>query len=453
MVHLKVKRGLDIPIVGKASGEIQTIKKPKKIALNLSPFPGAKFKLLVKPNEVVCIGQPLVQDKDLPDRVFTAPGAGVIKEVLRGHQRRLLNITIDLLGREDYVECKKIHPNDTSREELIHYLLAAGLFPRIRQRPFNHLADPRKLPKSIFVKAIESAPFAPPAELQVQHYEEEFQAGLTALSHLTEGHVHLVHHINSICSAFINAENVEIHTAEGPHPVGNHSVHIHHIDPIRHPEDIVWTLNTLDVICIGHHLLHGVPYLERIISIAGGGILPGKRGYFRVREGTPIADLLAERVPNGNYRYISGDVLTGTKVEAEDYLGYYDTAFVVIPENTEREFLHFMGLGFSRYSATGAYASGHLGQRRKWAFTTSLHGEPRPFVTNETYETVMPMRIPIMLLVRAVMAGDYDQAKQLGLLEVDSEDLALPTFVCPSKIEMTSLIRQGLEEYAKQVTR
>ncbi len=184
------------------------------------------------------------------------------------------------------------------------------------------------------------------------------------MTYLTEGSVHLVHHVNSDSSAFVHAEKVDIYTAEGPHPVANHSVHIHHIDPIHSPDDIVWTLNTLDVLCIGHHLMHGVPYLERVISIAGEGILPHKRGYFQVREGTSIADLLEERVPKGLFRYISGDILTETKLEGDEYLGYYDTAFVVIPENTEREFLHFMGPGFGRYSATGAYASGHLGQRR-----------------------------------------------------------------------------------------
>ncbi len=451
MVHLKVKRGLDIPIAGKASGEVQSLKKPKRVALNLAPFEGTRFKLLVKPSEVVRIGQPLAQDKELPDRVFTSPGAGVVGQILRGHQRRLLNITIDLLSREDYMERRRVHINQLSQEELIHYLLATGLFPRIRQRPFNRLADPRKLPRSIFVKAIESAPFNPPAEVQVRGYEQEFQAGLTALTHLTDGPVHLVHHIDSTSSAFVDAEHVEAHTAEGPHPVANHSVHIHHIDPIEHPEDIVWTLNTLDVICIGHHILHGVPYLERVISIAGEGILPHKRGYFRAREGALIEDLIAERLSEGMHRCVSGDVLTGTRVEAEDYLGYYDTALVVLPESAKREFLHFAGAGLGRYSATGAYASRHLGQDKKWGFTTALHGESRPFVTNETYDKVMPMRIPVMLLVKAIMAEDYDLAEELGLMEVDGEDFALPTFVCPSKVEMCSIVRHGLSEYAKQV--
>lgn len=453
MKHLKIKRGLDIPIAGKALGEVQNLKKPNKVALNLTPFELAKFRLMVKPNELVRIGQPLVQDKDLPDRVFTSPGTGIVKEILRGHQRRLLNVSIELLDREDYVERKKVDLDHCSREGLIHHLLAAGLFPRIRQRPFNRLADPRKTPKSIFVKAIESAPFNPPAELQVKGYEQEFQIGLDTLTHLTDGPVHLIHHIHSTLAAFTEADHVEIHTAEGPHPVANHSVHIHHIDPIQHPEDIVWTVTALDVLCIGYYIVHGIPYLEKVISIAGSGVLADKRGFFRVREGVPVSDLTAERVPKQLVRYISGDILTGSKVEMDDYLGYYDTAFVVIPENIEREFLHFMGPGFARYSATGAYASGHLGQHKNWIFTTSLHGEPRPFVTNETYEKVMPMRIPTMLLVKAIMAEDYDLADELGLLEIDSEDFALPTFVCPSKIEMSSIVRHGLHEYAKQVVR
>ncbi len=455
-MHIKITKGLDIPIAGKPEGEMTPLLESfhgphRMIGLDLTPFEEIKFKILVNLEERVKRGQPLLEDKNVPGRMFVAPAGGIVREIRRGLKRRLLAIVIEVDAEEEIEIHAPIDLNGISKEELIHRMKRAGLFSHIRQRPFNLLANPEKKPRAIFVKAMESAPFVPPAELQVEGYEKEFQMGLDALGKLSDGHVHLVHAKSSQFHPFVEAKGVAVHTAEGPHPIGNVSVHIAAIDPITHAEDMVWTLNARDVVLIGYYLIHGKILVEKVIGVAGNGVIDGEQGFFRGREGVSISFLIDKKTKNEKYRLISGDPLTGNQVESEDFLGFDHSTVSVIPDSNEREFLHFFRLGKNKYTYSGAYLSGHLNHcAREYPFTTSLHGEHRPFIDSSVSDEVMPLNISTMHLVRAVLAEDFDLAVNLGLLEVDSEDFALPSFVCPSKIEMVDIIKKGLQRYAAE---
>lgn len=459
MTHIHITKGLDIPIKGEPIGKVQPLirsgeaqtQNPLQVALDLKPFDDLKFRLLIKPEDSVKIGQPLVEDKSYPGRYFVSPAAGTIREIKRGAKRVLQEIIIDVAPEEDHVTFETMNPAKSTREQIISRLLESGLFPFIRQRPFNRLADPSKTPRNIFVKAIESAPFAPPAELQVEGHEKDFQTGLDALAKLTNGNVHLVHRNHSPSKAFTHANNVTIHTAEGPHPIANQSLHIQKIAPIRSVDDVIWTVNVHDVVAIGHLLNTGKYLNERVVSIAGPAILEERTGYFRLRQGYPVSSLISNRLQKGLVRFISGDPLTGSKVTNEDFLGFYDSVFCAIKENTQREFMHFFRLGSHKYTATGTYLSRLFGRNREFDFTTSQHGEHRAFIDSTMYDKVQPLHVPTMLLVKAVMAEDYDLADTYGLVEVDSEDFALPAFVDPSKTPMTEIIKNGLKTYAKEV--
>lgn len=461
MVHIKITKGLDIPIKGEPSGspqplipagEVSPLTTPSFIGLDLTSFEEIKFKVLVRVDDRVKLGQPLLEDKDSPGRFFVSPAGGIVREIRRGLKRRLLYIVIEVSNSEEFEKHASLSPLQASRQELIDRLKLGGIFTRIRQRPFNFLADPKKVPRSIFVKALESAPFTPPAEWQVAGYEKEFQTGLDALTKLTDGQVHLVYRQGTKARAFLEAKGVQKHTAEGPHPIANVSLHIDQIDPIRSPEDVIWTLDAHTVVAIGYLLIHGQYFVPRIVSIAGPGVLDGKTGYFKVREGYPISALLSGRVRKGLVRLVSGSPLTGHQVEPEDFLGFDDMVFCVLPENTRREFLSFFRLGADKYTFSGTYLSGHLDNtHREYDFTTNQHGEHRPFIDSSLYDEVMPLPIPTMQLIRAILAEDYDLAVQLGLLEVDSEDFALPSFVCPSKMEMVDIVKKGLRRYAADI--
>ena len=452
MAHIRINNGLDIPIKGKPVGEVRPLDKPEWVSLNLSSFDDTKFRMLAKRGDTVRIGQPIAQDKAVPERMFVSPGSGKIKETRRGLKRRVLESIIELDNKEEYEELGGINIQTASREDIISKLLKGGLFANIRMRPCSILANPKDTPSRIFVKALESAPFAPPAEMQIEGYEKEFQAGLLALSKLTSGSVHLVYRKGTSCEAFINAENVEKHTAEGPHPIANHSVHIHHIDPIEKNNEIVWTVTAYDVVCIGVLLITGRIHTDRVISIAGTGILPEMRGYYKARAGYPVEKLIDTRNSQGILRHVSGDLLTGDKVEVKGSLGFQHNTFCSILENSEREFLHFFRLGLGKFSASRTYLSGFLNtENKEYDFTTNQHGEERAFVDGRIYDKVMPMQISTMHLVKAVLANDFDLAEELGILEVDSEDFALPTFVCPCKVEMSDILKVALKDYAKEI--
>ena len=458
MAHIKIKEGLDIPIGGKPQGIPQpllTIRESSEspslhlIALDLTPFDDVKFKLLIRLEDHVKQGQPLAEDKESPGRFFVSPAGGVIREIRRGLKRKLLYIVIEVASNEEIEQFPKTSLSATNREDLIEKLKIGGFFAHVRQRPFNFLVHPEKKPRSIFVKAIESAPLTPPSEMQVEGYEKEFQYGLDALSKLSEGKVHLIYRHGTSYPPFVDAKGVEKHSAEGPHPVANASLHIEQIDPIHSATDIIWVLDARTVVALGYFLLHGQVFVSRVISIAGPGILEGKTGYFKVREGCSIASLSTGRIKKEAVRLISGNPLTGHEVNNEDFLGYEETVFCAIPENTKREFLHFFRLGWNKFTASGAYLGGHLDYTGKeYPFTTNQHGEKRAFVDSTLYDDVMPLNVPTMPLVKALLADDYELAEQLGLLEVDSEDFALPAFVCPSKIEMPEIVKVGLRRHA-----
>lgn len=446
-----VKKGCDIPLKRGPSGPVQNLLKPKQISLNLDPFETIRFKLLIKPGDRVKIGQPLVENKFVPGQMFVAPAGGSVAEIRRGLKRRLLDIVIDLDDEEQFFE----HPplkREASCGEILDYFLRSGLFPHIRLRPFDLVASPKFLPRAIFVRAIETLPFTPSAEIQVEGHDLYFQAGLDILSKLTTGKVHLVFRENSSSSAFTDAKRVEKHTIEGPHPAGTSSLHIHLIEPIKSPEDYVWTLSALDVVVIGKMGLEGRYFTDRILGIGGEGIGREKTGFFKGRVGFPISALLEGRGVANPCRLISGDPLTGNEVDKDGYLGFYAVVFSAIPENQAREFFHFLRPGFKKYTATLAYASGHRKPPPEgFSFTTNQHGEQRPFIDGAVYDRVMPMRIPTMHLIKAVLSEDFDLAIQLGLLEVTGDDFALPAFICPSKIEMIQIVNEGLHRYSKEM--
>lgn len=452
MVHIKDRRGLNLPLEGEPSGEVRSLPRPSKVSLNFNAFPLSHPRLLVKVGQEVTVGEPLAEDKNHPQCHWVSPGSGVVEEIRRGPKRVLTDIVISLAKEEKHYPRTPFHLETATREDVSAFLQEAGLFAHIRSRPFNVLARPNTFPRSIFVKAVETAPFAPPAELQVQGHEKSFEVGLQALAKLSLGGVHLVYHVESRCPSFLEAKHVLRHTVEGLHPLGNASIHIHHIDPIQHPDDIVWTVTARDVVAIGTMLTTGRYHVEQVISLAGTGVTEQARGFYQGRLGHPVADLIQEKIVPGAMRYISGDVLTGEKVATEDFLHFGHAALAILPEEQKREFAHFFRLGADKYTATRAYLSGHRhNDLRKYAMTTSQHGEERAFVEGSLYDKVMPMQLSTIHLVKAILAEDYDDAETLGILEVDSEDFALPTFICPSKIEMREIVKKGLLKFAGEL--
>ncbi len=440
-MDIRIKRGLKIPLSGEPSNEVKQAPFPKLVALDVSIHEALRFQILVKPGDKVLVGDPVLADQKMPSRLFVSPASGTIKEIIRGEKRRILFVSIET----DAEQSAKVLPalENPDAEEIVKRLLESGLFTSIYQRPCKRLVNPDVLPEAIFVKASESAPFLPSPELEINEQKENFTGGLEALKKLTKGAVHLVSDETISCP-----EGVQNHTVSGLHPRANASVHIYHIHPIKNPEQVIWTLTAHTVIAIGA-ILKGEFYQSKLISLSGEGVKEQDRMVYRVIEGSSMKELLENRVIEGELRLISGDPLMGHATSWDGFLTRDAFAVCALPDQIKRTFSHFLGLGVKRYTATRTYLSALFSAKAR-SFSTSQHGEERAFVDGSYYDKVMPMRIPTMQLVKALIAEDFEKAVSLGLLEVDAEDFALPSFICPSKIAMTDIVKRGQQLYAEQ---
>ena len=424
MVDIVVKRGLSLSLPGGVTGtDIEKRPLPRHVAVDLTPFPFVRIKLLVKVGDRVAAGEPVVSNKACAEHVWTAPAAGTVVDIVRGEKRRIRYVVIE-----------------TSKEQPDHHHetpVSGGLYTFLRSRPCHVLPLPSERPTSIFVSALSSAPFLPPAELQLAGYEAEYAAGIAYLAEIAP--VHVVH----VPRMQLPQTAAHHHTASGPHPAGNASVHIAAIDPIRSPTQRVWTARLTDVIEIGYLVVHKRALTTRLVALAGESLPEASRRYLRIAKGFPIRELPEGALGGEGVRRIVGDPLMGRRVSIDAYIG--DSVLCFMPEPTERRRpFHF--LRFTGRTATRTYFNAG---RPAHSYTTHQHGEERPFVDGSIYDRVMPLPISTMLLTKAILAEDYEKAEQLGLLEVAPEDFALPTYVCPSKIDIVGIVERGLEKYAE----
>jgi len=413
-------------------------------------FPGLLPKLEVQEGDVVRAGTPLFYDKYRPEVKFSSPVSGEVVEIRRGERRQILEVVVKANGSVEYQVFGAAQPAALTRNQVVEKLLVSGVWPYIRQRPFGIVANPNDTPKAIFISCFDTAPLAPDMDFSIQGEDENFQAGIDALSKLTPGKIHLGLNADyPAASAFAKANGVEHHYFRGPHPAGNVGVHIHHIDPIG-KGDVVWVVNPLDVVIIGRLFLKGIYDASRVIALAGSEVTSPR--YYRVISGAQIDSITSGNLnSNIELRYISGNVLTGTKVEPFGYLGFYDNMVTVIPEGNHYEFFGWMSPGFNKFSASRTFLS-RLTPWRKFKFDTNLHGGKRAYVVTGQYEKVMPMDILPVHLIKAILANDIERMEQLGIYEVVEEDMALCEYVCTSKTDVQQILRNGIESLIKELS-
>ncbi len=453
MTPIHIKKGLDIPLAGGPKPEVIDVPTGKEAAV-YQEFEGLKAKLLVKEGDQVKRGSALFIDKKQPDLSFCSPVSGTIRAIEYGPRRALYRILIDADEAQDSEAFDQYTPDQLrglDRNKILAQLQRSGLLSLLLQRPFSRIADPSVTPKSIFVNGMNTAPFLPDLNMVIKGREREFQAGLDILTRLTDGVVHLClgTAIDGESAALASAKNVEIHRFAGPHPSGNTSVHIHHIDPIE-PQDKVWTVKGVDLIRIGELFLEGRYPVQQVITLAGPGVREESRAYYRVHIGTPLNALLENRLADGEMRLVAGDVLGGKQIKADEHVAATVHGITVITEGREQFFMGWLAPGINKLSVSRAYLSGWFGHRRSWDLTSNLNGSYRSMVLTGLYDKYVPLDIMVDYLVRAVLAHDTDEAIKLGILSTDPEDFSLCSFVCPSKMDIYGVIKQGLAEIEEE---
>ena len=440
---ITLRKGLDINLEGKPQPAVSDAPAASEYALSPLDFEGVIPKLLVKEGDRVKAGTPLFFNKYDERVLFTSPVSGVVAAINRGEKRKVLSVTVTPDAAQTCEEFEKPDLKAASRDQIVSLLLRSGLWPLIVQRPYGIIADPSDTPKAVFISAFDSAPLAPDYDFALRGQEENLQAGIEALRKLTSGKVHLSVRAGSQ-SPLATLPNAEIHTFAGKHPVGNVGVQIHHIDPINRGET-VWTVNIQDVAIIGRLMREGRVDMHRVIAVTGSEI--EKPAYRRIIAGARVDSVVSGNVkkqPEGSrIRFISGNVLTGTKTAPEGYMGFYANQLTAIPEGDKYELLGWAMPRLDKFSVSRSYFS-WLFPRKAYNLDTNLNGGERPFVVTGLYERYLPMDIYPVYLLKACLAGDIEKMENLGIYEVVEEDFALCEFVDPSKIEIQQIIRDGI---------
>ena len=445
---IKLKSGLDIPIVGEPEQRILGEPSIKSVALLGWDYIGLKPSMQIAEGDRVKLGQTLFTNKSLPGVNYTSPGTGVVTGVNRGGKRILQSVVIRLEGedQETFRGCSVEELPHLTHDQVCENLLNSGLWTALRTRPYSKVPAPDSVPHSIFVTAMDTNPLAANPEVIINQYREDFEHGLTVISKLTEGKVFVcrAHGADIPTDGSAQVTNAGF---VGPHPAGLVGTHIHFLDPVS-PSKTVWYLNYQELIAIGKLFTTGRLWTERIIAL--GGPLMQRPRLIRARIGANTDDLLDDEVLDQSQRVISGSVLSGNRaVGWGSFLGRYHTQLCVFAEGGDREFLGWVAPGLHKYSANNMFVSSFF-KGRKFPLTTLQQGGPRALVPIGVYEKVMPLNILPTPLLRALTVRDTDMAQALGCLELDEEDLALCSFVCPSKYNFGEYLRDNLEQIERE---
>jgi Na+-transporting NADH:ubiquinone oxidoreductase subunit A len=425
-LRIRIRRGLDVPVSGAPRQELGEVRPVSSVALLGEDYRGFRPRLLVGEGQHVDLGQPLLEDARLPELRLTAPGTGVVEQVLRG-ERRALHAVVVRLDEGDETSAPFFDPLPREslpaleRDVVAAQLLESGLWSALRERPFDRLARPGTEPRSLFVTAIDTNPLAPDPAVVVAAEREAFADGLDVVSRLTSGHVFLCRRAGAALPAG-RAGNVVVVDLSGPHPAGLVGTHVDRLDPVDR-DGVVWHLGYQDVVAVGHLFRAGRLSVARTVSLAGPVVLRPR--LVTTRLGACTDELLAGELQEGPARLVAGSLLAGRQASGWGrWLGRYDVSVAALPEPRR-------------------------GAPRRGA-TTALNGRPTAFVPSEAFERVVPLDVLPAPLLRALVVGDLDAARALGARGLVEEDLALCTYVCPGKQEYGPPLRRVLERMERE---
>lgn len=442
---IKLRKGLDIRLKGKPEKKWLSESKPAMYAICPEDFKGIIPKPMAKEGDEIKAGSPLFYSKDYPEIIISSPVSGKLSQIKRGEKRKILAFIIEPNDELTYND--PINLSTLSGDSLRKALLKTGLWAYIKQRPYNIIANPNSKPKAIFISGFDTAPLAPDLEFILNDEIQALQAGIDVLKKLVDCPIHVGLKANKK-SVFDSIQNIEINYFDGPHPAGNVGVHIHHINPINKGE-IVWTMQPEDLAIIGRYALTGKYDATRKIAITGSQVQ--NPAYIKTIQGASITSFTFNNIIGNNNRFISGNVLTGLNKGLDGFLGFYDRMISVIPEGNKYEFLGWALPGFNKFSMSRTFFS-WLRPKKEYVIDTNYHGGERAYVVTDQYEKVVPMDILPQQLVKAAIIKDIDLLEKLGIYEVVEEDLALCEYVCTSKIEVQSIIREALDTIQSEMS-
>jgi Na+-transporting NADH:ubiquinone oxidoreductase subunit A len=444
---IKLRKGLDINLKGKAVKEKHSVRDTGNYALVPDDFVGVTPKVIVHEGDKVRAGDALFVNKQYPSVKFASPVSGVVTAVQRGERRKVLSIQLQADANQVYADYGKKDVAVLDAPSVIEALLEAGIFGYINQLPYAISTNPEIMPKAIFVSVFRDMPLAADFEFELKGQEEDFQTGLSALSKIATTYLGVGREQSS--TALMSAKDVEINVFDGPCPAGNVGVQVNHISPVNKGE-VVWTVEPAAVIFIGRLFNTGKVNLTRTVAFVGSEV--SDPSYYDVKVGAQLSALIESGVSKDkNVRIINGNVLTGHRDTADGYLGAHVSEITVIPEGDDRdEFLGWIMPRPKEFSVSRSYFSWLCGKKREYTLDARIKGSERHIIMSGEYDRVLPMDIMGGYLIKAIIVGDIDRMEALGIYEVSPEDFALAEFVDSSKLELQRIVREGLNILRKE---
>ncbi|MEX2468510.1 MAG: Na(+)-translocating NADH-quinone reductase subunit A [Pseudohongiellaceae bacterium] len=449
---IRIKRGLDLPIAGAPQQVIADEHKPRSVAVLGRDYVGMKPTMAVQVGDRVRLGQPLFSDKKNPSVIYTAPGAGVVSAINRGYQRRLHSVVIDLDEQEEALAFNSyddFEMDSLSRATVVDDLISSGLWTALRKRPFSKVPDPESTPRALFINAMDSNPLAADPSVVLAGQESDFVLGVNLLALLPQENTWLClgRQDPRGLAGRDYRDGVRVEQFMGPHPAGLSGTHMHFLQPAGVGSEI-WTIGYQDVIAVGRLFATGRLPVTRVVSFAGPQVRQPR--LLRTRLGANLDELVLGELHPHESRVLSGSVFAGYHASGDEaYLGRYHQQVSVLREGRERPLLGYLSPGANRHSVMGIYVSGFY-KGKKFPLSTSTQGSERAMVPIGAYERVMPLDILPTQLLRALIVGDIEMAQNLGALELDEEDLALCSYVCPGKYEYGAILRDNLTRIEKE---
>ncbi|MBO7115868.1 MAG: Na(+)-translocating NADH-quinone reductase subunit A [Prevotella sp.] len=440
---IKLRKGLNINLQGKAEEKRMQLKSNGQYALVPDDFEGVTPKVVVKEGDQVKTGDALFVNKQYPEVKFASPVSGTVREVVRGERRKVMCVKVEADAQQTYVDFGKKDVAKMDGKAVVDALLEAGIFGYINQLPYAVSTNPSQMPKAVFVSALRDKPLAGSFEFEVKGQEGDFQTGLTALSKIAKTYLGCGVH-----SSFENYRDVEVTVFDGPCPAGNIGVQVNHLDPVNKGE-VVWTVEPTVVLFIGRLFNSGKVNLTRTIALCGSEVK--SPAYVDMLVGEELATLLSNSYDaDHRVRIINGNVLTGKVTTKEGFLGAHTSEITVIPEGDDAdEFAGWIMPRFKQFSVNRSYFSWLCG-KKKYALDARVKGGERHMIMSGEYDKVLPMDIYGEYLIKAIITGDIDRQEALGIYEVSPEDFALAEFVDSSKLELQRIVREGLNILRKE---
>ena len=444
---IKLRKGLDVNLKGKAAEQKFSVKAAAQYALVPDDFVGMTPKVVVREGDKVKAGDALFVNKKQTDVKFASPVSGVVQAVVRGDRRKVLRVVVEADKDQQYVDFGQKQVASLDGDAVVKALLEAGLFGYINQLPYAVSTTPDQKPRAIFVSALRDMPLAGNFEFELQGNEQDFQTGLTALSKIAKTYLGIGS--NQTCAALTGAKDVEVNVFDGPCPAGNVGVQVNNIAPVNKGE-VVWTVEPTAVIFFGRLFNTGKVDLRRLVAVAGSEI--SSPAYAEVLVGQPISTLLEGKLATKDHvRIINGNPLTGRKCTADGFVGGHTSEITVIPEGDNvDEMLGWILPRTNDFSVNRSYLSWLFGKNKEYCLDARIKGGERHMIMSGEYDKVLPMDIYGEYLVKAIIAGDIDRMEQLGIYEVAPEDFALAEFVDSSKLELQHIVRKGLDMLRKE---